>query len=216
MNVVVGYDSKNIIATYTAVDSILEHASKPVKFTFLNKNTLNVFVRERGKYDSTEFSISRFLTPYLCDYQGWSLYIDNDVIVKSDISYLFDNIDDRYDVMVVKHDHNPKNDVKFLGNVQTKYERKNWSSVIMFNNSRCTNLTPDVVNSADGLYLHQFRWASSIGSIDNSWNVLAGITKSDRPNIIHYTDGMPYLKEAINCDYADEWIDVYNRINHVG
>ena len=47
---------------------------------------------------------------------------------------------------------------KFLGEPQSKYEKKNWSSVILFNNARCTALTPEYVSTASGLELHQFKW----------------------------------------------------------
>ena len=69
--------------------------------------------------------------------------------------------DDRYAVMCVKHDHNPTEDVKFLGEKQTRYQKKNWSSVMLFNCAQCKALTPDYVNTASGLELHQFKWLTS-------------------------------------------------------
>jgi len=46
-------------------------------------------------------------------------------------------------VMVVKHDHVPKESRKFLGQPQRPYQKKNWSSVhACFNNARCRALTP--------------------------------------------------------------------------
>ena len=65
---------------------------------------------------------------------------------------------------------------KFDGHVQTTYPRKNWSSVMLFNNSRCTALTPAYVNRASGLELHRFYWLQDeeIGSLPREWNHLVG------------------------------------------
>ena len=48
--------------------------------------------------------------------------------------------------------------VKFLGEVHSAYPKKNWSSLMLLNCSRCTKLTPDYVNTATGLELHRFHW----------------------------------------------------------
>jgi len=105
---------------------------------------------------STEFSFSRFLVPYLMNYQGWALFVDNDVVMLEDIAELWALRDDDFAVMCVKHNHVPEEGTKFLGEAQTQYEKKNWSSVMLINCSKCTALTPDYVNSASGLELHRF------------------------------------------------------------
>ena len=73
---------------------------------------------------------------------------------------------------MVKHDHVPKETTKFLGQPQSKYEKKNWSSVMLFNNEKCQALTADYVNTATGLELHRFQWLESddlIGDIPHRW-----------------------------------------------
>ena len=113
--------------------------------------------------------------------------------------------------MCTKHDYNPDEGLKFLNNIQTKYEKKNWSSCILFNNAKCKNLTPDYVNTASGLNLHQFKWLASddeIGSIPLEWNYLADTGQvSEKKSIIHYTLGGPYFNEYINCEEAKIWIN---------
>jgi anaerobic selenocysteine-containing dehydrogenase len=105
--------------------------------------------------------------------------------------------------MCVKHEYLPSDDKKFLGSIQTKYEKKNWSSVMLFNNSECQALTPEVVASQTGLYLHQFKWLASealIGSISPEWNFLVGESKSESlPKLIHYTLGGPYFASYQDC-----------------
>ena len=107
-----------------------------------------VFDRERNPLQSTEFSFTRFLVPYLSDYTGWSLFCDCDMLMLDDIAKLWALRDDRYAVQVVKHDHKPRESIKFLKQPQSKYEKKNWSSVILFNNTaKCRAPTSRVQRS---------------------------------------------------------------------
>src|SRR3546814_8635598 len=110
-----------------------------------------LYTRPQHELQLTDFSFSRFLTPSLAGFQDWAIFMDDDMLVLDDIAKLWALRDDRYAVQVVKHDHVPQEDVKFLDKVQTKYEKKNWSSVMLFNCARCTALTPAYVNSATGL-----------------------------------------------------------------
>lgn len=219
-NVVIGYDRDNRMPAYTMADSLMEHSSVPLHFTFLHRNTLSMYTRERSVHDSTDFSNSRFLTPYLSNYEGWTLYTDNDMIVRSDIKELFDYADDKYAVMCVKHNQIVEKPTKFFGAEQYEYRLKNWSSVMLFNNARCKTLSPKYINSAKGLDLHQFRWLESeelIGELPLEWNYLvANKNQTDNlPKLIHYTEGGPYFKETADCEYSDEWRNTYNRINDV-
>src|SRR6202008_2351880 len=136
-----------------------------------------IFDRERLPQQSTEFSFSRFLTPHLSGYRGWSLFMDCDMLVRADLADLFALRDDRYAVMVCQHDYDPRDDTKFLKNRQSRYGKKNWSSVMLFNNAQCQALTPDYVSTASGLDLHQFKWLgddSRIGALPLEWNWLVG------------------------------------------
>jgi hypothetical protein len=209
LNVYIGFDSNEVVAYHVLCQSILSKSSRPVRFTPINiANLKGLFQRERNQLQSTEFSFSRFLVPYLSGYSGWSLFMDCDMLARADIAKLFDLIDDRYSVMVCKHDYVPKGDTKFLGNVQTKYEKKNWSSLVLFNNAACKALTPAYVNSATGLELHQFKWLgddSKIGSLPLEWNWLVGeYPYSAQAQICHFTLGGPYFGYQ-GLDYADEW-----------
>jgi lipopolysaccharide biosynthesis glycosyltransferase len=210
IDVFVGYDTKEIVAYHALCQSIINKSSVPVRFTpICLHNIAGVFKRQRSAMQSTEFSFSRFLVPYLSKYQGWSLFLDCDMLARSDIGELFALRNELYSVMVCKHDYVPKDSVKFLGNVQTKYEKKNWSSVMLFNNSRCKKLTTDYVNTATGLELHQFKWLeneSEIGALPLEWNWLVGeYPFHEDAKIVHFTRGGPYFDDYKDCDYANEW-----------
>ena len=214
INVFIGYDSKEKIAHHVLSESILRHSTKPVAITPIYlPNIKDDFVRERNSLSSTEFSFSRFIIPHLMNYQGWALFMDCDMLMMADIAELWRLRDDKYAVQVCKHDYTPKEETKFLGQVQTKYTKKNWSSFMLLNCKKCTTLTPDYVNKASGLELHQFKWLENeelIGSLPLEWNWLVGEYPYKKEiKSVHYTDGGPYFEDYNNCDYSSEWYNVY-------
>jgi lipopolysaccharide biosynthesis glycosyltransferase len=210
IRVFVGYDAREAVAYSVLSHSIHVRASEPVSVAPLMLSQLaDVHTRERNPLQSTDFSFTRFLTPWLCGYEGWAVFMDCDMLVLDDIAKLWQLRDERKAVQVVKHHHVPKEDVKFLGEKQSKYEKKNWSSVMLMNCARCRSLTPEYVNSASGLELHQFKWLEGdalIGEIASRWNHLVGY---DAPradaSLVHFTTGGPYFPEYRDCEYAREW-----------
>lgn len=209
--VFIGYDPKESVAYHVLSHSLLSRSSRPLRITPIALRNLNgIMWRERNPLQSTDFSFSRFLTPYLNSYEGWSIFIDSDAICIDDIANLWALRDDHFAVMCVKHDHRPQEETKFLGAVQTKYEKKNWSSVMMFNNAKCTALTPEYVNNASGLELHRFHWLGNddlIGALPEGWNHLVGYSKTpiEETHILHYTEGGPYFDDYRDTPYADLW-----------
>jgi len=159
---------------------------------------------------ATEFACSRFLIPYLNNYDGLAIFMDSDMLVRTNLVRLFQQCDLTKAVMVVKHDHQPTADTKMDGQLQTRYARKNWSSMMVFNCGHPSNkaLTVDLVNSVPGRDLHAFCWLKDheIGALDPSWNYLVGHSSPEiTPNIVHFTDGIPSMPGYEDCEYADEW-----------
>ena len=221
INVFIGYDPREAVAFSVLAHSIHARASQSVSITPLMLSQLKgLYTRERHPLQSTDFSFTRFLVPHLSGYTDWSLFMDCDMLVLDDIAKLWALRDERYAVQVVKHNHVPKEDIKFLGAKQTKYEKKNWSSVILFNNAKCWALTPEYVNTATGLELHQFKWLGNddlIGEIPNRWNHLVGYdAPSPGVSLVHYTVGGPYFEEYTNCEYADAWRRELKQMQYAG
>lgn len=219
IKVFIGYDQREISAYHVLVQSILKYSNEPLSFTPLNLKNFNKFYkRKKGAKDSTEFSISRFLTPFLSNYKGYSIYMDCDMLVLADISKLIKLIKSKpnYDVWCVKHKHVVKNQKKFLNEKQLNYDKKNWSSFMIFNNKNCKILTPKKVEKSHGLYLHQFKWTTDkkIGSLPKEWNTLSGYQKIT-PNTknIHYTEGGPYFYKYRKCKGASSWFKIKKEIS---
>ena len=210
IRVFIGFDPRETAAFSVLAHSIWARASVPVEIAPLMLKQLKPdFDRPRETLQSTDFSFSRFMTPSLSNFEGWSLFMDCDMLMRADVAELWALCDERFAVMCVKHDHVPKESTKFLGETQTPYAKKNWSSVMLFNNARCAALTPDYVSKASGLELHQFKWLDNdglIGALPERWNHLVGVNPP-RPDaaLVHYTIGGPYFREYADCEYAAEW-----------
>lgn len=212
----VGYDSREDIAWQVCRHSLLRNSTADLQVIPLRQSAL----RELGLYTrphdigaSTEFSLTRFLTPYLAAESEWAVFCDCDFLFTSDIMEVFAGLDPAKAVYCVQHDYTPTYRVKMDGKPQAIYPRKNWSSFMIFN---CAHpdvkaLTPAVVNNATAAYLHRFEWVrddSAIGALDTDWNFLEGeYPQSDRvPRVIHYTNGGPWFEQWQNCGFADLWL----------
>ena len=211
--VFIGYDSKEPVAYHVLSHSLMRHSSIPLAITPLARHTLNdIHTRERGPYDSTEFAITRFLVPYLSGYEGYSLFLDCDMLCKDDVAWMLPYALAYPDkaVHVVQHHYTPKSERKFLDQPQTTYQRKNWSSVMLFNNAQCQKLTPAYVNDAPGLDLHQFAWLKDeqIGSLPLEWNWLVGeYEPNEKASLLHYTLGGPWFTNTEWCPHhSPEWL----------
>ena len=219
LQIFIGYDPKEAVAYHTLAHSIQRRSSVPVSIAPLMQSQLKgLYTRARGPTESTEFSLTRFLVPALSQFRGWSLFMDCDMLCRVDIAELaaFAGRADDKAVLVCQHDYVPKTERKFIDQVQTRYPRKNWSSLMLFNNARCTALTPQYVNGASGLELHRFAWTEDalVGSLPLEWNWLVSEYEyNPDAKIVHYTIGGPYFNEYRACDYAGEWFEENRRMN---
>lgn len=213
----VGYDSREDIAWQVCRHSIERHSSDQIAVYPLRQPTLRdlgLYTRPIDINASTEFSLTRFLTPYISAHGGWTLFVDCDFVFTRALDTLFDSLSADKAVYVVKHEYRPANITKMDGKAQTIYPRKNWSSFMVFNGSHpaVRALTPDVVNSASPAYLHRFEWVGSddaIGELPLEWNFLEGEYPKPHliPAAIHFTNGGPWFDEWQDVDYADIWIE---------
>lgn len=210
---VVGFDQRESIAYHVFCQSVLEKSSQPVCFLPLAENTLSNY-KETHTDGSNKFIYSRFLTPYLANFSGWAIFADGDMICQSDITELWALRDPNKAVQVVQHQYETKANIKYLGNKNENYPRKNWSSVILWNCGHEKNkvLTPQFIEKQPGSYLHRFSWLEDddIGSLPAEWNWLAiEYPENANAKIIHYTLGTPCFKDYSNTSMSNFWYDSY-------
>ena len=217
IRIYMGYDDRFPNGYHVCQHSIIEYSTKPVAITLLRlSNIKKNFWREKDLSQLSDFSYSRFIVPALCNYQGWSLFIDGtDMMLRDDIAKLWALRDDRFAVMVVKHPTYDRTH-SFANRKLQAYPMFNWSSVMLFNNVKCKKLTPQYVNTADYYDLHQFKWLDEglIGALDPTWNHLVGYYQPNPDaKLIHWTFGAPYQgEEYANTEHAHEWHETFKKL----
>jgi len=218
LKIFVGFDGKvEPVAYHTFCQSVIEKASIPVSFTPLALNTLSEY-KETHTDGSNAFIYSRFLVPYLCDFKGMALFVDGDMICRTDIAKILWEHDQDEAVKVVKHYYQTKHPVKYLGAKNEDYPKKNWSSVMLWNCGHHLNkqLTPQFVMDKPGKYLHRFEWLKhedQVGKLEDTWNWLeTEYEYNPNAKLVHHTLGTPCFKDYQNSDYAKEWWQTYQRM----
>jgi len=221
LKIFIGFDQVESVAWHTMVHSLLARSTRPIAIIPVNlANLKEIFKRERDPKQSNEFSFSRFLVPYLSDYDGYSLFFDCDMLLRVDVNEILKVTESEPGkaVYVVKHDYEPRDDIKYLNTVQYKYPRKNWSSVILWNCAHPANkaVTPEFVNTASAMDLHRFQWLKDdqIGELDVRWNWLVGEYDEPPADVknIHWTVGGPYFEEYKNVDFSEEWFSEFEKM----
>ena len=228
-SIYIGYDPREAEAFAACRESIRRRMNLPIPIRGVVLDQLvadGLYTREVQRRDNqlwdpisgapmaTEFAISRFLVPHLAQ-GGQALFMDCDMLVRTNLARVFDLCDASKAVWCVKHDHQPANALKMDGQVQTRYARKNWSSFMVFTDHPANKkLTLDLVNSVPGRDLHRFCWLEDdqIGELSPEWNFLVGLTSpSIIPKVVHFTDGGPWMAGFEDVPFADEWFRERNR-----
>ena len=159
---------------------------------------------------STEFAMARFFVPFMARSQ-FAIFCDADFMFRADIAELIAHAEQRYALMVVKHpNYTPVEQIKMDGQVQTTYERKNWSSLMLWNMSSAgaRRLNVHDANTRNGLWMHKFGWLEDkeIGELPAEWNWLEGTSPiAINPKAVHFTRGTPDMGIE-GLAYADEWL----------
>lgn len=188
LRVFVGVDARQPVAYTVARASIEQHSSKPVSIAALKLSQLPI-VRQ----GLTSFTFSRYLVPWLCNYEGHALFVDGDILCRGDIAEL--PWDSEAAVSVVKHETVRKGGET----VSVAFERP---SVMLFNNTKCRKLTPEYVQNGKPQSLE---WAGQVAELPPEWNYLVGYNSGQNAKLAHYTMGIPVYEETAKDEFAQEW-----------
>ena len=217
INIAIGFDQREAVAYHTFVQSILAKTTQPISFIPIVPSILKDFTNSHQD-GSNSFTYSRFLSPWLMGFNSWVIFADSDMICREDIAKLWELRDKDKALLVVKHNYQTKSPVKYLGNKNENYPRKNWSSLILWNCSHPKNkiLTPEFVSSKLGSYLHRFQWLQDdeIGSLPIEWNWLTTEYPDNyNAKLLHYTLGTPCFKDYRNSPMSDVWHEERSKMN---
>tara|TARA_R100001509_G_scaffold100765_1_gene58943 strand:+ start:859 stop:1476 length:618 start_codon:yes stop_codon:yes gene_type:complete len=203
-------------ATKTCMQSIYNHYPE-ADITYLNKaqlKELKIYGREDVEGESTEFSFTRFYCPMIMHYEGVSIFCDNDFLWKTDIREVIKYLGDKAMAVVKHEDYNVLED-KMGGKKNKSYPKKNWSSLMVFNNEKMKKLlTKEYLDNASPAQLHEFHYLNenNIGSIPKEYNCLVGHYDCDNAKALHYTNGGPWLEGYEDCHKSEEWWKVYKSL----
>jgi hypothetical protein len=195
LKVFIGFDSRAHVAFHALTNSIISRCSQPVSITPLILPTLPI-----SRTGLTQFTFTRFLVPWLCNYEGHALFLDNDIIVQADIAELFELAASDPSKAVWAVDYKDPN----LG-----FER---AAVMLFNCAHEDNkkLTPEFVEKAE-VPLHKIGWTQNVGALAEEWGHLVMYQNPKQAKLIHYTAGIPIWPETVNLGFAKEWQEEIER-----
>ena len=235
----VGWDPREKKAYQVCEHSLRSRASIPVDVSPIVLDELRrarlytrpTECREQRLWDviseapmSTEFAITRFFVPLLAAKagrrEGWAVFCDCDFLWLADIAELLDSADATKALCCVQHRHEPLEALKMDGQAQTRYARKNWSSLMLFNLAHPAHerLTLETLNGVPGRDLHRFCWLSDdeIGALPTDWNWLEGSSPlgvgGELPRAVHFTRGGPWMAGWENVQFADLWRTEYGKL----
>lgn len=204
-----GYDSREAIGWHAFIQSLIETSTDYVLAPPLS-----------GKQgDGTNlFTYQRFMVPELCQWSGMALWLDGaDMLLRADIAGLGDLFEPRYAVQVVKHFYKTKHARKYIGTEMEAnnedYERKNWSSLILFNcghraHFKAREEIREAVGEGNGKFLHRFGWLKDkdIGELPIEWNWLPQeLGDNPQAKLVHYTLGIPGFKHYASDPMSNLW-----------
>ena len=201
IKVFVGYDPREAVAYHTFCQSVISRTKSPVSFTP---------VTGEQRDGSNRFIYARFLVPWMCDFRGNAIFVDGDMTCLEDISRLQALYDDSKAVQVVQHGYVTRFSVKYWGQKNESYPRKNWSSVMIWNCGHESNriLTPEYIREHKGSFLHRFAWLDGyeIGSLPVQWNWLAQeYPYSKTVKLVHHTIGLPIDPAGVKDPWSETW-----------
>lgn len=196
--VFINFDARQQASFTVCAMSVIEHAKTPVAIVPVVLKALPF-----QWTCLTPVTYSRFLVPWMSDFEGMSIYLDADTLVRGDITELFSYCRKE---MAKRDDQGLVQPAVWVNVHQPEFE---WASVIVFNNGHPSNakLTPKHVQVTPEA-MHKMGWVlpHEVGEFPPEWNVRIGYEKvPDDPKLIRFTQGVPQWWETEDQPFADEW-----------
>lgn len=214
----IGHDAREAIGCHVFAHSVIRRATQPLAITMLDA---------RGMPQGTNaFTYSRFLVPWLCDFEGRAIFMDGaDMLMLADIAELDALFDAAFAVQVVKHPtYTTKHPIKYRGTSMEcpnlSYPRKNWASVMLFNCAHAcwAGLTPQALEASAGVKRLQFNGIpdEAIGALPDEWNRIVDEGHPlDGAKVLHWTAGIPAFPRYAAAPGAMAWREAHDSMLEV-
>jgi len=155
----------------------------------------------------TPFTFSRFLVPWLCDYEGHAIFMDADMLCLGDVAELAAVAENMGAGSVACR--------PFEAIVNGKDCRFEKASLMVFNNAMCERLTPEFIDDEHNNPL-DMAWANEIAHIPDNWNRLVGYEDTSDAKLLHYTAGIPAYQQVCKPGWrAEDWQQEYQLMTAV-
>jgi hypothetical protein len=162
-----------------------------------------IFWRTDDTSGATGFTYTRYLVPYLNNYQGFAVFCDSDFVWDADVAKMVDKYaDSNYAVSCVQHTYDHLKESSKMNGIKNEwYPKKNWSSMMIFNceHPATKHLTLDIVNTQTPKYLHRFEWLDGdhqIKNVSHRYNYLVeyyhdhkALLAESSEIVFHHTNG---------------------------
>lgn len=219
----IGHDRRETVGLHVCTQTLIENTEARLSITALTGLQGDA---------STSFSRERWRIPALCGYSGWAVWMESDMMLRpgADIEEVLPlaNMVPSAAVALVPHDYETKFPVKFFGQPNPSYPRKNWSSFMLINCRHAVWRRIDELGLADKAVLHRFPEVyvgaeqggtelfrpGDVVALPRAWNHLVGEFDHDpAARLLHFTIGIPPLwtytwREKL---YVQEWYDARAR-----
>lgn len=167
IRVFVGTSQEHARADAVLEYSIRKHTSSPFEITFMRPGDLPISGGVTG------FTFFRFAVPWLCDGEGFAIYLDSDMLLLDDIAKLWDQ---RLAGKWVRHEH-PEGDCVSVIDCEAAY------------------LEPELINQSTKWELRQMLQGIYSHTLSDDWNSLDNV---EGASLVHYTamTHQPWLSDT--------------------
>lgn len=199
-----GYELRESVGFHAFVHSVIAHATKPVAIVPMTAMGL--------PEGSNAFTLSRFMVPALCGYEGHAIFVDaSDMLMLADVAELDALFDPQYAIQVVKHpSYKTRHKVKYKGTPMEcpnlNYDRKNWASVSIIHCAHPAWRDLDLTAPRVDILRLQFLPDEAIGALPDEWNRLVDEGHPvEGAKVLHWTAGIPGFPCYSAAPGASHW-----------
>lgn len=219
IQIYVGFDGREEIAYHLFCRSVLANTRAQVAFIPITG--------EQHQGASNSFNLIRFRVAEMAGFRGMAIYADSDMLLRKggDVQDLIDLAEPYCAVSVAQHQYATKHPVKYWGQQNLDYPRKNWSSLQVIDCQHAVwrriaerGYADETAVAYTPAALHRFSFIANddeIGRLPLEWNWLVGeYDFKEDVKLAHFTLGIPphFAYDFNAIGYVAEWWREYAKM----